>query len=168
MRWFWWRINAVSEIVAMVSSLTISVTVTFVLPQMAPEFMKYTSSWVFLLAGTAITTLAWIVATLVTKPTDKERLYSFYKLVQPGGPGWKKIVDQAKVEGVDLEVGRAGWDVPAGILCTILASIGVYTSLFSSGAFIYGNTMQGVIYGAVCVVSFILMAIIWTRKLSTK
>ena len=84
--------------------------------------------------------MSWLIVTLVTKPEDKETLRNFYRLVYPGGPGWKKVIAQAEKEGVTLvPVERQGWDVPAGILCMFLGSFAVITSLFATGYVLYGK-----------------------------
>ncbi len=83
LRWFWWRINAWCEIAAMVASFTAALG--FFIAQKQGVVMP---SHVPLLATVAITTLAWVVTALVTAPTDRETLVSFYRLVRPAGPGW--------------------------------------------------------------------------------
>jgi hypothetical protein len=142
LRWFWWRINAVTEIVAMIVSLVVASFFTFVYSGWVPE--ENPSIW-WTLGGTvlpvAITTVAWIIAALVTKPTDRETLKTFYQTVKPGGPGWASI--RKEVVADDEEA----WDVPQGILCAFLGCLMIYGCILATGSFIYGKTLQGLILG---------------------
>src|SRR5690348_5874729 len=86
LRWFWWRINAWSEIAAMASSFVVSIA--FFVAQKAGASI---SSTTVLLCTIAVTTVCWLVATFVTRPTDAATLESFYRLVRPAGPGWRDV-----------------------------------------------------------------------------
>jgi len=116
-----------------------------------------------LVLGVAITTLSWVVVTLVTSPSDKKTLNEFYKITQPGGPGWNKVVAEAEADGVDLITEKRAWNVPTGILCMVVGSVGIYGALFSTGYFIYGEYKEGSILLAVTLLSFIIL-----RKLMKK
>ena len=98
-----------------------------------------------LLVCVAFVTVAWVVTTLVTAPADKKTLRSFYRLCHPGGPGWRKVVEQARAEGHEIDQKNAigDWKLPIQILCVFLGCITIYSSLFSVGNFVYGNQGWG-------------------------
>ena len=112
-----------------------------------------------LLACVVIVTVIWILTTLITKPTDTETLRNFYQLCHPGGPGWKKIVLEAKAAGMDIDVKNAigDWKLPIQILCVFLGCIAIYSSLFSIGNFVYGNTWWGIILAIISVSATIVL-----------
>jgi len=160
MRWFWYRINAYSEITAMTVSFVLALY--FKLIHIKLGFDPIADD-IQLVLGVAITTLSWVVVTLVTSPSDKKTLNEFYKITQPGGPGWNKVVAEAEADGVDLITEKRAWNVPTGILCMVVGSVGIYGALFSTGYFIYGEYKEGSILLAVTLLSFIIL-----RKLMKK
>ena len=128
LRWFWWRINAYTEIVAMVSSLIIAFYFNFVNVGL--------EGWQKIVIGAVLTTCVWILATYFTPPDDDETLRNFVKKVNPGGPGWTKYSD-----GVSAEP----WPVPKGILSMIFGCVAVYGFLLGVGQLIYGEIGSGVL-----------------------
>ena len=128
LRWFWWRINAYTEIVAMVSSIIIAGYFSF--------GESTLEGWEKIVIGAVLTTIVWIVATYFTPPDDDETLRSFVKKVNPGGPGWTKYSD-----GVSAEP----WPVPKGILSMIFGCVAVYGFLLGAGQLIYGEIGSGVL-----------------------
>lgn len=157
LRWFWWRINAASEIAAMVISGAVAVYFQFVHTSLGlPKLLQ----WQELTLGVAITTVGWIVVTLVTKSTDPKTLLSFYTKVQPGGPGWKKVVEMA-----NEPIGNAdgGWDVPIGILCTLLGSVAVFGAVFATGYWIYGRYVLATALTLVAAVATWGLVKTWSR-----
>ena len=128
LRWFWWRINAYTEIVAMVSSIIIAGYFNF--------GESTLEGWQKIVIGAVLTTIVWIVATYLTPPDDDETLRSFVKKVNPGGPGWTKYSD-----GVSAEP----WPVPKGILSMIFGCVAVYGFLLGVGQLIYGEISSGVL-----------------------
>ena len=160
LRWFWWRISAYSEIAAMVISFLIAIYLELIHPalDLAPL-----SSGAKLLWGVGITTVGWITVTLLTPPTDDKTLRSFYRLVQPGGPGWKKVLDEAHQAGEVMPEETDGWDVPWGILCMFIGVIAVYTALFATGEWIYGNTGLATLLTVVSAVATFLLFKTWKR-----
>ena len=111
-----------------------------------------------------ITTAGWLLVTFLTKPTDRETLRNFYRLVHPGGPGWKKVVQEAEAEGNPIEeVDPLGWDVPWGILCMFLGVVVVYSMLFAVGQWIYDNTLLGSVFTVIALVSGFLLMKAWSR-----
>jgi Na+/proline symporter len=128
LRWFWWRINAYTEIVAMVSSIIIAGYFNF--------GESTLEGWQKIVIGAVLTTIVWIVATYFTPPDDDETLRNFVKKVNPGGPGWTKYSD-----GVSAEP----WPVPKGILSMIFGCVAVYGFLLGAGQLIYGEIGSGVL-----------------------
>ena len=160
MRWFWYRINAYSEVTAMTVSFILALY--FKLIHVKLGFDPIAND-IQLVLGVAITTVSWVVVTLLTSPSDKSTLNEFYKITQPGGPGWKKVVSDAKQDGIDLDTEKRAWNVPTGILCMLVGSVGIYGALFSTGYFIYGKYTEGSILFTVTILAFIIL-----RKLMKK
>jgi Na+/proline symporter len=155
LRWFWWRINAWSEIIAMaVSALFAFVLVLFVDDQLVARgpIDGFTMK---LLICVVATSLAWIVGTFVTPPEDQATLRKFYRKCHPGGPGWAMIVDQARNDGdmIDDKIHGEAWQMPLQLLCVFFGCVAIYCSLFSIGSVVYGNWGQAAILGAAAAVS---------------
>jgi Na+/proline symporter len=127
LRWFWWRINAWCEIVAMVVSFGVAM-LFFVLQK---DGMAIESTTV-LLATVSITSVAWIVTALVTRPTDRAVLITFYRTVRPSGPGWRDIRRDSGVDAKPDSLANAalGW---------VLGCVFVYSALFGTGSLLYGR-----------------------------
>ena len=126
LRWFWWRINAYTEIVAMVSSLFIAGYFNFANTGL--------EGWQKITIGAVITTIVWIGATFLTPPDDEEILRKFVKKVNPGGLGWNKFRESGNPEP---------WSVLNGIVAMLLGCIAVYGFLLGTGQLIYGETASG-------------------------
>ena len=144
LRWFWWRINAYTEIVAMISSIIIAGYFNF--GNSALE------DWQKIVIGALLTTIVWIVATYFTPPDDEETLRGFVKKVNPGGPGWAKYSD-----GVSTEP----WPVPNGILSMVLGCTAVYGFLLGVGQLIYGHTDSGLMICGLGIVASIGLFKVW-------
>ncbi len=155
LRWFWWRINPYSEIVAMVVSFVVALWAAFAAPEEMP-------SWLKLIAGVGITTVAWIVATLVTPADDEEKLRSFYRLVHPGGRGWKRVLDKAAADGVPLPT-DGNSHIGLGVACMLVGCVGVYAALFATGYYLYGQTTNAIILTVVAVVAAGFLATMWSK-----
>jgi Na+/proline symporter len=127
LRWFWWRVNAWSEIAGMVISFLIAVYFQFVHVRLG--FAPVDPS-LALLIGVAITTLGWVTVTLLTPPADRATLQMFYDRIRPFGAGWKRVVD----------VGSGPAEGPAAAaLCWFLGCVTVYATLFGTGNALYGR-----------------------------
>jgi Flp pilus assembly pilin Flp len=151
LRWFWWRINPYSELTAMIVSFIVALYMQFGAPESLPAWQK-------LITGVGITTVAWIIVTMITPADDPSRLRSFYKLMRPGGPGWRKVIEQAQRDGETITGPEAGrWNLPTGILCMVFGCFAVYSALFGTGYWIYGNTTPAVGYTVLFVVSSITL-----------
>ncbi|MEW6002324.1 MAG: sodium:solute symporter family protein [Nitrospirota bacterium] len=86
-RWYWWRVNAWSEISAMISS-TVMTILAYTHPVL--EYLPYYAKLGLIIS---VSTVVWVIVTLLTKPSDKEKLIDFYKRTKPGGTGWKPFKD---------------------------------------------------------------------------
>ena len=164
LRWFWWRINAWTEISAMFASGILSI-----LLKATPlgEFFFNTETGIFPDWGEIpfvmiITTIIWVTATFTTQPESKEVLRSFYKKIQPGGPGWAKVVEEAKQDNTVIDMGEK-WSVPSGILAMLLGVVLIYTIMFATGHWIYGHTTSASILTVVALVSGFLLIKAWGR-----
>jgi len=160
MRWFWWRINAFSELTAMVVSFLVACYFEFVHTAIGFEQL---ATWQKLITGVGITTVSWLVVTLITRPTEQKTLRSFYSLVQPGGPGWKAVLLRAKSEKNPIDESGQRWDVPLGILCMVFGCLAVYAALFAAGAWIYLNYTQGAVLTVIAVVATVLLLKSWNK-----
>lgn len=163
LRWFWWRINAWSEIVAMFSSGIISLlfwryeqVLFFDEAALFPEWSRFP-------LVVLITSVLWIVVTFLTPAEKTSTLIRFYKKTQPGGPGWKKIVDEATEQGVDLKRKEGKWTVPSGILAMLLGCVLVYSSMFATGNWIYGNYELATGLTFTVIISAWLLKRVWDR-----
>ncbi|PJB13045.1 MAG: Na+:solute symporter [Flavobacteriales bacterium CG_4_9_14_3_um_filter_40_17] len=149
LRWFWWRINAWSEISAMFSSGIISILFNFTSLGFILFDHKniltgdledgWMPSWAKFPMVVLITTIIWLATTFLTQPESKEVLEDFYKKIQPGGPGWKKIVYEAATENRNLVTRNEAWNVPSGILAILIGCAFIYSTLFATGYWIYGQ-----------------------------
>ena len=161
LRWFWYRINIYSEISAMIISFLVALYLQIIHPMIGFEIISPENQ---LIIGVSITTFSWVAVTFMTQPEDKETLRSFYKKIQPGGFGWKKVVDQAAKDGVNIIGKKEAWDLPNGIICMILGSMFIYSILFSIGYFIYAKYMFAFLLLFVSVISLFFLQKAW-RKL---
>lgn len=157
LRWFWWRINAWTEIVAMISATVVAFILVLGVSDAAIANDILDGFTMKLLIAVAFNTVVWLVVTLVTKPEDTEVLKSFYMLTKPGGPGWKHIKEaiDTSVAGSSLQAEK--WDMPILLLCVFIGCIVIYSSLFAIGSFVYGNLMNGLILGAVALVGTVIL-----------
>ena len=160
LRWFWWRINPFSELTAMVVSFVIAVYFQLLHPHTG---LPAISTHIQLVTGVFITTIWWITVTLFTKPTSKNTLRSFYRLVKPGGPGWKKVIEQARIDNDPLEDDEKGWDVPTGIVCMVLGCFAVYSALFATGNWIYGKHLLASVLTLIAVIATVLLVKMWSK-----
>ena len=141
LRWYWWRINAWSEIAAMAVSFVVAIGF-FVAGRMGAVFPPNTA----LLVTVFATTFAWITVTLVTRPESEATLVSFYRLIRPAGPGWGSIAAKAGV-------GPSPDSIAMQLLSWVLGCTFVYATLFGFGSALYGHTTQAIVWGFVWIVS---------------
>ena len=160
LRWFWWRINAWTEMTGMVVSFIIAVYVEIVHVKLGYEPIP---PHISLVAGVAITTACWLIVTFLTKPADDKTLRSFYRLVRPGGIGWNKIISKAQQDGDPITQTATAGDLPRGILCMVAGCFAVYSAVFATGYYMYGQIMPAVVCTAVVVVAVMFLASVWGK-----
>ncbi len=141
LRWFWWRINAWSEVAAMGSSFLVALG--FFLARKAGQPV---APHVSLVVTVAVTTAVWMTVTFATRPTDADTLVSFYRLVRPAGPGWRKIRERAGV-------GSSPDSLPMAMLAWALGCVFVYAGLFGAGTALYGRREAAVLWGVLFLAS---------------
>jgi len=137
LRWYWWRINAFSEISAMIFSFVIAV--------MFKALDLELAWWKELMIGVSLTTVVWVIATLITPACDRKTLARFYEKARPGGPGWKSV--RAQVDET-LPMGDA---LAPQLLRTIAGITAVYGFLFGTGNLLYRNTGLGLVLLAISI-----------------
>jgi len=154
LRWFWWRINAFSELTAMVVSFLVTVYFGFIHVRLgcAPV-----NGDLQLTLTVAITTAAWMLVTLITAPTPEETLRNFCRLIRPGGPGWKRFTTEMS----EAATGDTAWQVPQGILCMLLGCVSIYAALFATGYWLYGRYALASFLTAVAVGAGVVLARQW-------
>jgi Na+/proline symporter len=156
LRWFWWRINAYSEIAAMVISFLVAITFKFIIPGTFAGHIE-------LILGVLITTVGWIAVTYMTPATDKDTLVDFYRLIKPHSYGWKKVVaygvQNQKITPDDITVGKLPMEL-SGMFGGIFL---VYSALFSLGFWIYGNQTYALIGLAIVVISGYVVRRAWNN-----
>jgi Na+/proline symporter len=143
LRWFWWRINAISELVAMVVSFAVAVGF-----QIVDHSLE---SWQQLILGVAVTTLAWITTAFLTKPAEMETLKSFCLKINPGGPGWGPVHEELEKSGQTATA--TATNLPRGILCMFVGCVMVYSALFATGYWLYGQTSLAMLLSLIALVS---------------
>ena len=163
LRWFWWRINIYSEITAMVVSFVIALYMELLHPALGGTPLDGTTQ---LLLGVGITTICWVGVTLLTHPEDEDVLYSFIEKINPGGPGWKSVHERAAASGKKLTISKQAWNVPTGILCMLFGSLMIYSLMFSTGYFLYGDHSLALQVGRLALLSFGGLFYFW-KKLRT-
>lgn len=181
LRWFWWRINAYSELTAMLVSFIIAI-VFLILGNyhnaQIEELMKTgidrataavqvgkLQTYEELLLGVSITTISWIVVTMITRPANMNTLEKFYRLVYPGKIGWKRIIERAEELGNPISEEKQTSHLALGILSMFLGSIAVYGLLFATGYIIYANYLTASILIVVVAICSLIIFRLW-RKLN--
>jgi len=156
LRWFWWRINAWSEIAVMASAPAFAVG--FFLAGKAGHPVEIYWSLPVTVLGT---TLIWLAVTYLTKPTDQAQLVAFYRKVRPAGPGWRAIRAAAGGEGSPdrLSLALLGWT---------LGCVLIYSALFGFGSFLYGRTAQALTFAVLFGVSALgltrVLPLVWGSR----
>jgi len=141
LRWFWWRINAWSELAAMLVSFAVALWFQFL---HEPLGFAPMATHVQLVVGVAVTSAGWILVTLVTPPARKETLQSFYDHIRPMGPGWKGA-------GIELGAADPSESPTAAFAAWFLGCLTIYGALFSTGYTLYGNLAMGAVCGVTAV-----------------
>jgi len=151
LRWYWWRINAWSEISAMVASFVVSLTAIFTVKTRFADSDLRGDAWVMLIT-VAVSTIVWVAVTFLTAPEPDSTLNAFYERVRPGGPGWRRVSDRLGYGGESIPGGALAWtNWLAGI-------VAVYASLFGVGKLIFGQYVTGAIMLVIAVLAFLWIA----------
>jgi SSS family solute:Na+ symporter len=154
LRWFWWRINAWSEVSAMISAAVVSIFLQVVLKwdSGSPRQFAY-----LMLVTVGVTTVVWLATTYLTAPEPKEKLIAFYNRVRPEGPGWDGVAAEAGHAAAHAQ-GRLSLQFANWILGIAL----IYGTLFGIGKLIFKEWLAGALFLLVAIVAGTLI----TRNLS--
>ncbi len=149
-RWFWWRVNAWCEVVAMVSSFGVSVLL-LILARNGYAFSVHRA----LLITVVVTTICWVVTAWLGPPTDRDVLIAFYKKVHPAGPGWT-VVRQAA--GLPAQAPRGtGDNIPLALLGWVAGCTTIWSALFTVGNLLYMRRGPALLMLAVFIVSCLVL-----------
>jgi solute:Na+ symporter, SSS family len=149
LRWYWWRINAWSEISAMIASF-IAAVVLHLLGVNAAD----TSSGDYALAmlvSVGVATVTWVTVTLLTPPEPDPVLDTFYRRVRPGGPGWRHVAQRLGYQNDRIPGGALSW------INWVAGVVAVYSSLFGLGSLLTGRPLAGLVYAVVAIAAFVLI-----------
>src|SRR6185503_18832133 len=149
LRWYWWRVDAWSEISAMVASFVTSLALTRFGHSMSDTG---TPDYAFTMVTTvAVTTVVWLAVTFATAPESDETLDRFYRQVRPGGPGWRTVARRLGFGDDRIPGGALSWvNWVAGLAA-------VYCAVFAVGAAVTGTPRRALVYGAVAIGAFLLI-----------
>lgn len=142
LRWFWWRINAYTEIAGMIVSFIVALWLELIAPAMG--FALPDAHWRLLL-GVGITTLIWVAVTYLTPPEKDDVLLSFYKKIGPASAGWNSVLKRHP------EVEPVKGQLPFEIFLMVVGCFTVYAALFGTGYWLYGNTVPAIISTVIAV-----------------
>ncbi len=160
LRWYWWRINAWSEIAAMLTSMVVSLSAFAFVPMGTGPGAAFEQQAIVMLVTVVATTVVWVAVTFLTAPEPDATLDAFYRRVRPGGPGWARVSTR-------LGFGRE--PIPGGAMSFLNWGLGillVYTALFGIGKIVFGRILTGFELLDVAIVAFVL--IMWNLKREEK
>jgi SSS family solute:Na+ symporter len=155
-RWFWWRVNAWCEIVAMASSFAVSILI-LVLKTQGVVF----STHVALVATVAITTVCWVATAYLGPETDRAVLINFWRTVRPAGPGWAHIREAAGQSAGDASA--QGDNIPLALLGWVAGCTAIWSALFAEGSYLYGRLPQAIFLTVVFIVSSVVLVAVVRR-----
>jgi SSS family solute:Na+ symporter len=150
LRWFWWRINAWTEVVAMISSFTVSLF--FFVLRKTGHAQPFAHT---VLYSVALTTICWLITAYLSPPTTRERLIAFYRKVHPSGPGWRAVREEAGIS--EAEAALQSDPMGQATLGWIAGCLTIWSSLFAIGNLLYGRYQLASILIAVFVVSGLVL-----------
>ena len=160
-RWFWWRVNAWCEVVAMIGSFLISLVFLI----LEKQHVYSTTSSKRLIMTVVVTTISWLLAAYLAPPTERQTLIDFYRKVKPAGPGWTKIRQMAGVSVSEAEA--TGDSLPLSLVGWVSGCALIWSSLFTVGSFLYGQTTQGLILLAAFIASGLVLLLVINKLWST-
>jgi len=151
LRWFWWRINAWSEISAMASALIVSLGLQYVFQSVYNVNMDDPKIFAYMvLITTSITTIIWLIVTFLTKPEPEEKLISFYRRVRPSAMLWKPIAEKV----TDVVPQKDGM---FNLLDWIAGCVLIYMTLFGVGHILFGNWILGLVFLVVAIIAMLVI-----------
>ncbi|MEL7147230.1 MAG: sodium:solute symporter family protein [Bacteroidota bacterium] len=156
LRWFWWRVNALSEIVAMFVSFLVAIFFNLVMTE--KNGFEKLEGYQELLIGIAITTIAWLATAYFSQPTDRKVLEDFVRKVNPGGVGWKAVTTQMDQPPVQTKT-----NIGYAVMGMLLSTVAIYSTMISTGLFIYGRSTQGAVILTLAVLSGFVVSKIWHK-----
>ncbi|CAM1368073.1 Na+:solute symporter [Tenacibaculum litoreum] len=162
LRWFWWRINAWSEISAMVASGIFSLIFYFNSEYLFGKDGVFESYWQFPLV-VFCTTIVWVLVTMLTKPEDDEVLINFYKRIQPKKAGWLYVLDKAKEKNIVIDEQKETVNLGNGLLAAFIGCILVFSCLFATGNWIYGNYTIATVLTIISLISVYILLGLWKK-----
>ncbi|MBB6326797.1 Na+/proline symporter [Algoriphagus iocasae] len=157
LRWFWWRINAFTEISAMAISFVVAIFFEVINPKVNWILIPENQAYLKLIYSVSITTVGWLLVTFLTRPEKDEVLLSFYRKVTPAAFGWKKVLDRYPAEK------QVMGQLPKEIGLMVIGAVMIYSALFSTGFFIYGNILSGFIAAAISVAGGVIIIRSWKK-----
>ncbi len=149
LRWFWWRVNAYSEITGMIISFFVAVYFEWVHESLFDIRLK---EYAELLIGVGVTTFSWLFVTILTKPTDDDKLMEFYKKIKPYGVGWNGFISKLNIKRINDKGDSAMRD----LFLVFLGVLMVYFGLFGIGYILYNQMVIGVVLLILSSISFII------------
>jgi len=99
----------------------------------------------------------------MTRPENNKVLQEFYKKIQPGGPGWEKVVNDAKNQNIKIVDNNEGWSVPSGIIAMLVGCVFIYSIMFATGSLIYGEYLNSLMLLGVSLISGITLSKYWKK-----
>ena len=149
LRWFWWRVNAYSEITGMIISFFVAVYFEWIHESLFDIRLK---EYAELLIGVGVTTFSWLLVTILTKPTDDDKLMEFYKKIKPYGVGWNGFISKLNIKRINDKGDSAMRD----LFLVCLGVLMVYFGLFGIWYILYNQMVIGVVLLILSSVSFIV------------
>ena len=149
LRWFWWRVNAYSEITGMIISFFVAVYFEWIHESLFDIRLK---EYAELLIGVGVTTFSWLLVTILTKPTDDDKLMEFYKKIKPYGVGWNGFISKLDIKRINDKGDSAMRD----LFLVFLGVLMVYFGLFGIGYILYNQMVIGVVLLILSSISFII------------
>lgn len=158
LRWFWWRINAITEITAMIVATVVAFVLVLGVDDATVATEVLDGFTMKLLITVGVVTISWVSVTLLTRPENAQVLRNFYRLTRPGGPGWKRVVEEARADNDPCDNGEGVvWQMPLQVLLIFIGLVSVYSALFSIGSFVYQDVWLGVCLAAVSLLSTVAL-----------
>ena len=152
LRWYWWRINAWSEVSAMAAALITSRVLRLVIDTTTPEGFALN-----LILTTIITTIVWLAVTFATKPEPHETLVAFYRRARPAGRGWERFAEETGIRAPRGEV-------ILNAIAWVLGIVMVYSIMFATGALLFDERRNLIIFTTLLVVTAVGLTWVLRRE----